>query len=262
MRLSLPFSVPLFWVPLGLTAVFTPVAWKRGWRAYALIPVAGFAVAICLPGLFFWYEPVPDRQYMVLFMIGVALRIVSALGLIALAAARRSKQAARSVGLLVGLCALIMAPIIVVFALNLGSGTNPGPVHQASAGTPVTVSVEAVYVDDEGQYLHAAYGDKYDSLGVTGVQVMATDGAGNYHAGTTAAVWQGRPEAIWLEMLSGHTYTVTASFNESSRSIHATIIGKYCDDSPEHKRGGSVTVEICHSSNTVRSIRYRETMFA
>lgn len=111
---------------------------------------------------------------------------------------------------------LAFALIAALFALLpfLGMATPPG----APKGTPTRVAVEAFYVDGASS---AGQGGK--RLGVNGVVVTFDDGEGSSGTIITSTLADGAPKLDDLEMLSGHTYTITATFNSSVQSTQATV---------------------------------------
>ena len=152
---------------------------------------------------------------------------------------------------------LIGSCILAIVTLGIScKGCSEEQWTPAAPGTPVTVSASAAYVDDQGKFIFNRYGD---ILGVAGVEIAVTDDKGNSLSATTrASSSTGRRIPIEFVMLAEHDYTISATFKDSNGSTQATIKGYVHGDTLGSIDGGSITVKVWKSSNTIRSVSYSE----
>jgi hypothetical protein len=130
----------------------------------------------------------------------------------------------------------------------------PGYHPRAPEGTPLRVYVRAVYRDESGRIVMEA-GSMSRQRTVAGVQITVTDARGNSQTITTSRSRGTGEEPISFELLAGYDYTVTASFNGSTRSIPVTV-GGY------DYHGGWIEVYIGENSNIIERVSYHEPKLA
>jgi hypothetical protein len=153
-------------------------------------------------------------------------------------------------------------PIIVTIIVVIGflvvvtrpSGNEyqtPPPMFPAPKGTPVRIDAEALYVDDSGGVITTA---DLTPVRVSGVEITVVDEKGDSQSLTTT---EGSPTSF--EMLSGHGYTIQATFRGSTSSTQATTKSYSDHDIPPY--GGSITVYVGKGSEIIESVAYQEPMF-
>jgi len=119
---------------------------------------------------------------------------------------------------------------------------------EAPRGTPLRVNAYAVYVDDAGrimrrgeELIHVA-GVKIGVFGVRGQTKITTE------------------QDIDFIMLAGYSYTLKATFNESTELTRVVVEGDLASKE-EINFGGYIEVEVWQSSDTIKSITYQRPLY-
>jgi hypothetical protein len=146
---------------------------------------------------------------------------------------------------------LVVVGLLVVVIHPYGSEhetPHPIPVPE---GTPVRIDAEALYVDDSGGVIES---NRSDPALVGGVEITVVGENGDSQSLTTTEV-----SSTWLEMLSGHRYTIQATFKGSTGSTQATIQGY--SDHDVTPFGGYIKVYVRKSSDAIEGVSYNRPMF-
>lgn len=142
---------------------------------------------------------------------------------------------------------LIIAMLLIAGASCASVEIEPRPLPPAPEGTPLEVLASAVYLDDSGRLMRRGE----DTIDVIGVEITVTDAGGCSQTKISAEYY------VQFEMLAGHSYTIEATFNDSTKSTEAVINGFF---EPEQgiRAGGEIWVGVWQSSDTIESVSYHE----
>ena len=146
---------------------------------------------------------------------------------------------------------LVVVGLLVVVIHPYGSEhetPHPIPVPE---GTPVRIDAEALYVDDSGGVIESS---RFDPALVGGVRITMVDEEGDSQSLTTT-----EGSSTWCELLSGHKYTIQATFKGSTSSTQATVQGYSDHDMPPS--GGHIQVYVRKSSDAIEGVSYHEPRF-
>jgi len=146
---------------------------------------------------------------------------------------------------------VVIGFLVVVTRPSGNEGQFPPPIFPVPEGTPVRIDAEALYVDDSGGVIESS---RFDPALVGGVRITMVDEEGDSQSLTTT-----EGSSTWCELLSGHKYTIQATFKGSTSSTQATVQGYSDHDMPPS--GGHIQVYVRKSSDAIEGVSYHEPRF-
>jgi len=153
---------------------------------------------------------------------------------------------------------LLMIVILLIVGVSCGCEpwheVEPKPLPEAPKGTPLRVNAYAVYVDDSGKTVRR----NLCPIEVAGVKISVFGVRGQTKI-TTDDIWTTEDD-IWFVMLAGYSYTLKATFNESTELTRVVVEGDLASKE-EINFGGYIEVEVWQSSNTIKSITYQRPLY-
>ena len=119
---------------------------------------------------------------------------------------------------------------------------------EAPRGTPLRVNAHAVYVDDSGRTIRQGE----ELMHVAGVKISVFGARGQTKITTE--------QDIDFIMLAGYSYTLKATFNESTELTRVVVEGDLASKE-EINFGGYIEVEVWQGSDTIKSITYQRPLY-
>jgi hypothetical protein len=156
---------------------------------------------------------------------------------------------AKFIPIIVTILVVIGFLVVVIHPFDSEHETpHPIPVPE---GTPVRIDAEALYVDDSGGIIESS---GFGAALVSRVEITMVDEKGDSQSLTTA-----EGSSTWCELLSGHRYTIQATFKGSTGSTQAIIRGY--SDHEITPFGGYIKVYVRKSSDAIEGVSYNEPGF-
>ena len=145
-----------------------------------------------------------------------------------------------------------MIVILLIVGVSCGCEpwheVEPKPLPEAPRGTPLRVNAHAVYVDDSGRTIRQGE----ELMHVAGVKISVFGARGQTKITTE--------QDIDFIMLAGYSYTLKATFNESTELTRVVVEGDLASKE-EINFGGYIEVEVWQSSDTIKSITYQRPLY-
>jgi len=145
-----------------------------------------------------------------------------------------------------------MIVILLIVGVSCGCEpwheVEPKPLPEAPRGTPLRVNAHAVYVDDSGRTIRQGE----ELMHVAGVKISVFGARGQTKITTE--------QDIDFIMLAGYSYTLKATFNESTELTRVVVEGDLASKE-EINFGGYIEVEVWQGSDTIKSITYQRPLY-